>query len=152
MYDSAQPYIASFVIVRKEGKIAFVLRNNTKWMNGFYGLPSGKIEKGESFSAGAIREAKEEIGITIKPNDLKPIFILHRGANVDSDLDWVDAYFEAVKWSGEPYNAEPNVHSELAWLDPNNLPKNVVPSVLFALQELAAGKNYSEYGWDQHKV
>ena len=48
MYDTATPYLASFVIIRKEGKIAFVLRTNTGWMNGYYGLPSGKVEKVES--------------------------------------------------------------------------------------------------------
>lgn len=57
IYATATPYIASFVILRKAGKIAFVLREHTKWMNGYYGLPSGKVEKNEAFSAAAIREA-----------------------------------------------------------------------------------------------
>ncbi len=49
MYDTAQPYIASYLIIRKEGKIAFVLRENTRWMNNHYGPPSGKIEKKRKF-------------------------------------------------------------------------------------------------------
>lgn len=146
MFDTAQPYIASFVIIRKDNKIAFVLRSNTTWMKDYYGLPSGKTEKNESFSAGAIREAEEEIGIHIKPEDLRFVHAMHRHGQ---DLDWVDAYFETDAWEGEPYNAEPHMHSELAWLDPKNLPKNVIPPVRHAIEQLEMGKVYSEYGWDQ---
>jgi ADP-ribose pyrophosphatase YjhB (NUDIX family) len=143
-YTTAAPYVASYVLVKNnDGHIAFVLRSNTDWMNDYYGLPSGKVEKGESFSAGAIGEALEEIGINIHPADLEFTHVMHRFEG----RDWVDVYFTARKWQGEPYNAEPHMHSELAWLDPNNLPKNVIPSVEFALQQITAGKKYSEYGW-----
>lgn len=143
MFDTASPFVASYVLVRKAGKIAFVLRSNTNWMDNHYGLPSGKIEKDESFSTGAIREALEEIGITIKPKDLRFTHVMHR----NEGLDWVDVYFEAMKWQGTPHNAEPHIHSELAWLDPKHLPDNVIPSVKFALEQIIAGKTYSEYGW-----
>lgn len=72
-YGTQTPYAASYVIVQnEEGKIAFVLRKNIDWMNGYYGLPSGKTEKNESFIAGAIREAKEEIGIDVQPENVIP--------------------------------------------------------------------------------
>lgn len=149
-YNTAQPYIASYVIIRKEGKIAFVLRTGTDWMNNYYGLPSGKVEKNESFTAGAIREAKEEIDIDVKPADLKPILTVHR-RHQDSEEDgkyWVDMYFEADTWQGEPRNAEPRMHSELAWLDPNNLPDNVIPAVVAALEAIEKGDHYLEDGWN----
>ena len=144
-FDTATPYIASYVLVTdKNGHIAFVLRANTPWMNGFYGLPSGKVENNETFMQGAIREAKEEVGVTIKPEKLKYLMAIHRKGD---DSEWVDVYFEALKWEGEPYNAEPHMHSELAWLDPKNLLANVIPSVKFALEQIVAGHNYAEYGW-----
>ena len=62
-YDTARPYIASYVILRKDGKIAFVLRANTNWMNDHYGLPSGKVENNESYLQAAVREAKEEVAL-----------------------------------------------------------------------------------------
>jgi 8-oxo-dGTP pyrophosphatase MutT (NUDIX family) len=143
MFGTATPFIASYVIVRKNGKIAFVLRGNTNWMNDHYGLPSGKTEKGESFSAGAIREALEEIGITVKPDDLRFVHVMHR----NEGLEWVDVYFEALDWKGKAYNAEPHMHSKLSWLDPAKLPSNVIPSVKFALEQIELGNVYSEYGW-----
>lgn len=146
-YTTAQPYLAVFIVLRKKNKIAFVMRSTTAWMNGYFGLPSGKVEKNESFLAAAIREAQEEIGIGVKPKDLKYVHTVHRHEPSSFAQDWVDVYFEAIKWSGQPYNAEPSRHSELAWLDPLKLPKNVVPSVRFALNQIQAGKVYSEYGW-----
>ncbi len=143
-YDTATPYVASYVLVRKQGKIAFVLRANTDWMNDHYGLPSGKVEKNESYTAAAKREASEEIGIDIDLKDLEFVHVMHR----NEGMEWVDVFFEAKKWGGEPHNAEPHMHSELAWLDPKNLPKNTIPSLLFALEQIEKGKKFSEYGWN----
>ncbi len=90
-YDTATPRIASYVLVKNsEGKIAFLMRSNTSWMNGYYGLPSGKVEKDEPFSVAAIREALEEIGIKIEPNDLKYALIMHRKEADDVDNTWAD--------------------------------------------------------------
>ena len=145
MFHTATPRIASYVIVRKANKIAFVLRANTSWMNDYYGLPSGKVEKNESFSAGAIREALEEIDVMVKLDDLRYVHVMHR----HEGTDWVDVYFEVLKWQGTPNNAEPHMHSELAWLDPKNLPNNIIPSLKYALEQIQAGNAYSEYGWQR---
>jgi 8-oxo-dGTP diphosphatase len=142
-FDTATPYIASYVIMRKGNKIAFVLRSKTNWMNNYYGLPSGKVEKQENYKRAAIREAKEEVGIDINPKDLKFVHVMHR----NEGHEWVDIFFEAAKWQGEPYNAEPHMHSEFLWLDLKKLPKNTIPSVAFALGKISKGELYSEYGW-----
>ena len=145
-YDTAQPYIASYVILEQDGKIAFVLRSGTEWMNDYYDMPSGKVEKDEAFTAAAIREGKEEVGVTLKSEYLKPVLTVHRKADGHAPY-WVDMYFKAEQWDGEPFNAEPDVHSELTWFDPKQLPENVIPSVAFALEQILAGKTYAEYGW-----
>ncbi len=143
-FDTAMPFVASYVLLKKDGKLAFVLRSNTGWMNGYYGLPSGKVEKGESYTDAAIREAKEEAGIDILAEDLKFAHIMHRREG----YDWVDVFFEVTKWKGDPYNAEPHMHSELVWLDPKALPKNTIASVKFALDRVANREKFSEYGWN----
>lgn len=146
-YDTATPYTASYLVLRDGDKIAFVLRSNTSWMNDYYGLPSGKVEKAESFTKAAVREGKEESGIDIEPEDLKHVLTMHRME--DNGLEWVDLFFEPKKYKGEPYNAEPHMHSELSWLDSKKLPDNVIPSVRFALEQIEKGNNFCEYGWDK---
>jgi 8-oxo-dGTP diphosphatase len=144
-YDIATPYTAAYVVFRKKDKVAFLLRENTKWMNGYYGLPAGRVEKGENFIEAAIREAKEEVGATLKPDDLKLILTGHRN---HPDSLWVDIVFEATNWTGELYNAEPHIHGELTWFKPDDLPENVVHYVRFYVMQIQAGKNYAEFGWD----
>ncbi len=143
-YTSAKPYTASYIIFQKDGKMAFLLRQNTGFMNGFYMLVAGKVESGESFTAAAIREAKEEAGVHIEPKDLRQVLTAHRQS---PDSVWVDMVFVAKKWTGTAHNAEPDVHAELAWFDPNDLPENVVPYVKNYLEAIAAGKTYAEWGW-----
>ncbi len=146
--EYAQPYAACYVILRRDNTIAFVLRANTSWMNGSYGLaPSGKVEKGETVLQAAIREAKEEVGITLRPEDLRHCTTCHRN-NPEQGLSWVDVCFEAVEWQGEVVNAEPEVHSSLDWFDVDNLPDNIIPAHRFIVENALAGNPYCEYGWD----
>jgi ADP-ribose pyrophosphatase YjhB (NUDIX family) len=144
-YNTATPYIASYVLLRDGDKIAFVLRSNTDWMNNYYGLPSGKVEWKETFTQAAIREAKEEVGIDIQPEHIHHVLTMQRHSG---DSDWIDAFFAVDRWDGEVVNAEPHMHSEVAWLDIDNLPDNVIPSVRFGLEQVKAGMRYAEYGWD----
>lgn len=153
-YSTQRPYAASYVIIKNEaGKIAFVLRSNTSWMNNYYGLPSGKTEIAESFMAGAIREAKEEVGIDVLAEDLEHAITVHRYSTTqdkdDEDMEWIDVYFVVHKWTGDVVNAEPHMHSEIAWLDIQDLPKNTIPAVVASLQAYATGKKYFEYGYEK---
>jgi 8-oxo-dGTP diphosphatase len=149
-YHAASPYMASFIIFRKQSKIAFLLRVKTGWMNGKYGLPAGKVEPGESATAAAIREAQEEVGATIKPENLKHLLTVYRTSSVYAeDRPWIDTIFEAEAWEGELFNAEPDKHGELAWFDPDNLPDNLTPYVSFFLEQITAGNRYAELGWQE---
>lgn len=143
-FGTAQPYIASYVLVKKDGKIAFVLRSNTGWMNNHYGLPSGKVEEGETFTEAAIREAKEEVGITLRPENLHQVLTGHRREQGDT-MSWVDVFFEAAEWEGEVINAEPHMHSAVEWFSLDNLPENIIPSVRYYLEKVQAADTYCEY-------
>jgi ADP-ribose pyrophosphatase YjhB (NUDIX family) len=149
---AATPYTASYLIFRQAGRIAFLQRENTPWMNGYWGLPSGKVDKegsngSESFTSAAIHEAEEEVGAKIKSADLKHLLTMHRNVP-DQDMVWVDAFFEVTDWQGDLHNAEPQHHKALDFFDPDELPENIIPSIRFALDAIAVGKTYVEYGWD----
>lgn len=147
-FGTSQPFIAAFTVVRKDDKVAFVLRQKTDYMDGHYGLPCGKIEINEPASAAAIREAREEIGITIKPEHLRPVLTMHRNEPGNEYREWVDFYFETSAWTGEAYNAEPHMHKELVWLGTDELPNNVVPSVRAAIEAIERAEKYLEFGFN----
>jgi len=146
-YDTARPYVAVYMLFRKDGKLLFVKRANTDWMNGRYGSPAGKVEKDEPSLHAAVREAKEEVGVDVKPEDLKHVLTCNRGGD---DMDWIDLVFEASAWEGEPFNAEPHMHSEIAWLDEENLPDTVIPNNKFMIDQIKLGNTYVEYNWTSH--
>ncbi len=149
IYDSARPYTACFAILMKDDKVAMVLRKNTGWMDDHYGLPAGKLEYGETFTDGVIREAKEEAGVDITREHMRVVHVAHRHAEKADGyfMDWVDVYFAVDEWEGEPHNAEPEKSEKLEWLSINDLPENIVPPQRAALTEIAKGNAYSEYGW-----
>jgi ADP-ribose pyrophosphatase YjhB (NUDIX family) len=136
---------SAYVLFRDGNKLAFLKRSGTDWMNGYYGLPAGRVDERESFTQAAIREAKEEVGVTLIPENLKPVLTWQRRSK---DGDWVDVVFEATQWEGELTNAEPDVHSELVWLDMDNLPENVIPDLVQMFNHLATGDVLYEMGWN----
>jgi 8-oxo-dGTP diphosphatase len=142
---TARPHIASYIIFRKNNSVALLLRANTSWMKGHYGLPAGKVEENESFVDCALREAEEEVGVKINKTDLVFVHVMHRKS--DEGMYWVDTFFEAKRWPAELFNAEPEIHGELAWFALGKPPKNIVPNVRYALEQIEKGSAYSEYGW-----
>jgi ADP-ribose pyrophosphatase YjhB (NUDIX family) len=147
--EVARPYLACFVVLRRENKVAMVKRKNTNYYDGYYGLPAGKVEWDEHFRLACVREAKEEAGVYIKQDDLRFVHTVHRhGYEGGGFLDWIDTYFEADDWEGEPYNAEEHKSEGLDWIDLDNLPENIVPPQRDALEHIVKGAFYSEYGWE----
>lgn len=148
-HNSATPYIAAVIMFERDGKFAHLLRQNTPWMSNFYGLPGGKVEKDESAIDAAIREAKEEVGVTINAKDLTLCLTLHRKSD---DSSWVDFIFKAEKWEGDLYNAEPHKHKEIKWFSPDKLPENIIPVTKFYFESIASGKRFRDYGFKESSI
>lgn len=136
-----------YIILRRQGNVAFVLRQNTDFMNGTYSLPAGHVESMETYREAAIREANEEVGVSIELQDLQFVHLMERE---HGDHIRMDVFFEAAAWCGEPYNAEPDVHGELAWFPADALPyEKLMDFQAAALRRIVAGDTYSEFGWRQ---
>lgn len=138
---------ACYVLIRKDDKLLFVLREHTGFMDDYYSLPAGRVEPQETYAEGAAREALEEVGVTVAPAALNHVFTAHRWNGGYTPPARTDVYFEAREWSGTPMNKEPERHSKIAWLPADNLPENIMDYQRVALQEMAAGKTYGEFGW-----
>jgi 8-oxo-dGTP pyrophosphatase MutT (NUDIX family) len=149
-YNTQTPHLASFVILKNPaGKIAMVLRTGTGWMDGHFGLPSGKVENCEMYKAAAVREAFEEVGAVIDQRDLKHAITQHYLETKYPENSWVNVLFLVEKWTGELVNKEKDKHGNISWFEPEALPENTVPAVRQALEEYANGKNYCEFQWEE---
>ena len=60
------------IVLLKEDQIFLLQRANTGYADGQYALIAGHIDGGEPAHLAACREAKEEAGIIINPDDLTP--------------------------------------------------------------------------------
>lgn len=130
------------VILRSGSRVLMGIRKNTGFCDGMYHLPAGHLEDGETISAGAAREAKEELGIDIQPADLDLVHVMqHRTGRLA-------LFFDARRWSGEVTNAEPDKCELLAWFPDDQLPENSVPYARIALELIRNGKNTGFFGWD----
>lgn len=133
-----------FLFAYDGDRVLLIKRGNTGWMDGYFSVPAGGVDGNETFATAAIREAYEEVGITVKPEDLTLAHVLH--SRTDGE-EWTGIFFATSKWIGEPVINEPHKHSELRWSEISKLPDNMVPYVATALKACAGGQGYSEYGW-----
>jgi 8-oxo-dGTP diphosphatase len=140
-----RPRAAVYLILIKDEKILLMRRYKTGWNDGNYSLASGHIDGNEPAETAMAREAKEELGIHVRTEDLRFAHVVHRYA---PDTEYIDFYFTAEAWEGEPHNAEPNKCDEVSWYDMGALPENIVPCVKDVLGQYAQNQPYSVFGWE----
>ena len=100
---------AAYVVLRRGDEVLMMLRANTGYMDGYWAVPAGHVERGESVVAAAVREVREEIGVELGPGTLVPVKAMIRtGGNGDPIDERVDFFFLTTRWSGEPRLMEPD--------------------------------------------
>jgi ADP-ribose pyrophosphatase YjhB (NUDIX family) len=127
----------------QEGKVLLLRRFQTGYMDGHYSVPAGHLDGGETLTQSAVREALEETGMDLAPEDISFACVLHRF----EDEERVDFFVRVARWKGEPVNAEPHKCDNLRWFKLSRLPDNIVPYVRRGLHNALAGIAFDEFGW-----
>ncbi len=124
-------------------QILLLRRYKTGYMDGHYSVPAGHLDGEETVRMAGVREAAEEIGAKVDPDDMVFAGVFHRL----SDDERIDFFFLVQKWGGEPFNAEPGKCDDLRWTDLDDMPENTIPYVRQAIQNFRAGVPFAEFGW-----
>lgn len=143
---------AVYLIIKDDnGNILLQRRQGSKLWPNFLALPAGHIDKGELSKQAAIREAYEELGIKIEEKDLIFKYALCRKNK--SIKPYFDIFFEVKKYKNEIRIAEPEKCTELKWVNPSNLPDDMIPYEIEVLNEIDNGNTYGEtYADNEEKL
>jgi len=132
---------AAYVVLRRDDEVLLQLRQNTGYRDGHWATAAaGHVEQGESVFEAACREAREELGIQVRVQDLVPLTGMHRthgnGRPVDERVDW---FFECRHWTGTPRLVETHKAADLRWFALDALPDPVVPHERYVFERMYAG-------------
>jgi len=132
-----KPYLTSLVgahiFLVRDQKVFLIRRFNTGFRDGHYSVPAGHVDDGETVIEAAVREAREEVGVTISLEDLAFVHVVHIRKLDPEHHDQMQFFFVAEKWVGEPENREPTHCDHADWYPLESLPENVVLYVAQAL-------------------
>ncbi len=134
---------------RRNRRVVLIQRGpRAKFARGSWDLPVGKSAPGESITATAVRELREETGLVIDQADLRIAHVIHSSFGVESPNGFLTVVFAVERWSGELINREPHKHSRVDWVEVDELPDDFVDTTSTALRHYLAGANQlSLVGW-----
>ena len=132
-----------YLVLLRQGQVLLLLRANTGYEDGNYSLIAGHVDGDETARQAMVREAQEEAGITIVPDDLRLVHVAHRRAEDER----LAIFFTTDRWQGEPSNCEPHKCDDMGWFGLDAMPANMVGYVRDIIGQVQRGENYSEPGW-----
>lgn len=132
----------NLLIVRND-RILLGRRCGTGFADGQYSVPAGHLELGESVVLAAVREAKEELDISVNPDEIRFVQVMHNSYGIGR----LAFFFKVERWNGDIVNMEPHKCDDLHWFDPAHLPTNIVPYIREAIDHYLNGRVLTLYGW-----
>lgn len=118
--SSQHPHVGLGIIIENsEGQILVIKREGSHAP--FWSIPGGKLELGETFEDGAIRELKEELDIDLKSP--KVIAVTNNLKTYEAEgAHFISIILLAKTFKGQLKIMEPHKCTEFRWVDPHDLP------------------------------
>ncbi|GAA1024403.1 hypothetical protein Aple_038240 [Acrocarpospora pleiomorpha] len=140
--------VDAMLILVRDGHVLLAQRQGTGYADGWWNVPSGHLEEGETIDQAVIREAREEVGVGLRLADLRFVHLCHF-RNPEGE-GRIGAFFEATMWTGEPINAEPHKCAQIAWFPFDQLPDCTYPYTAEGITHYVSGQAFAAVGWHEH--
>ena len=155
LHDVAKTIFTVDICICHDDQVLMLKRSETKKaFPGWLTFPGGHIDEGEDPLTAALREAKEETGLSLSPKELQLKFVATHH-HIDRHEQYVVFGFLAII-ENEPPNLIANEEGELQWIDRNDLAVNdtLFPPVKYYLDHLLHGKGilYNNSLWEHTKL
>ena len=134
---------AAYLVLIQDGSILLAKRKGS-WKAGWWSLVAGHIDGDETMKEAIVREAYEEVGLVIKPDDLDITCVMHRKAE---DTEYFDVFLQPTKWEGIPEIREPDKIADLQFFSIKDLPEMLLDYVKTAIDAGNEDISYIDYGW-----
>lgn len=138
-------YGSVHILFYRNDEVLLLKRQNTGFQDGNWSVVAGRMDGNEEVVAAAIREAKEEAGVDIDPDQLEIIGMMHRK---NTTSEWVDFFLKARDWRGEISNMEPEKCEQLTWFPVSELPSEMVSYIRVAIEHKQDGLWFESIGWN----
>jgi len=127
-HGKPQVFVAAGMILRADGNLLLGQRPQGKSWAGWWELPGGKIEPGETVRQALVRELQEELNITVTHATPWVRYVYEYEKTVAHLHLW-----RVTGWEGTPAGQE---NQALAWVDPQQSPAAVSPMLPATLAPL----------------
>ena len=128
--------IVQTLVFDDAGRLLLMRRNNTGFLDGWFSLPGGHRDAGETVETAAVRECAEEARVAVE--HIEPVVVMPYAGGVDF-------IFEAKRWSGTPAIGEPDKCDALTFAPTDALPARTTRFVKAALACRRRGVWFREF-------
>ncbi|HEY5220779.1 MAG TPA: 8-oxo-dGTP diphosphatase [Candidatus Paceibacterota bacterium] len=105
-------------LLNDKGEVLLAMKKRGFGMGKWNGV-GGKVQEGEDVAAAAVREAKEEIGVVVSPENLELVGTLDFDFSDNHEWAQTCSVFLVRKWEGNPSESE---EMRPKWYQKNALP------------------------------
>lgn len=120
--DNQEIIVAAVILENAAGEVLHVKKKGTA----VFMLPGGKPEPGESMAQCAVREVREELGLRLAAQDLKPLGTFTAAAANEAGTQVVATVFQASKRLANTPAPAAEI-AAVAWIAPHSTRPDIAP-------------------------
>ncbi|HEX7849088.1 MAG TPA: (deoxy)nucleoside triphosphate pyrophosphohydrolase [Sphingomonas sp.] len=113
--------VVAVALIDSGGRVLIAQRPPGKEHAGLWEFPGGKVEPGESPEAALVRELREELGVTVAPENLDPLTFSSAGRG---ERHLLLLLYRCAVWQGEPRALDA---AAIRWVLPDALADHDMP-------------------------